>query len=88
MEEIGVHLRAREIKFNAQDQKVMCFPHIVNLSTGRVIEGLTRVLEDLPEDWEPPPFTCMEQSYSDAVTRDPVALGRSVIRAIRASGIQ
>jgi hypothetical protein len=62
MEEIGVHLRACKIKFNAQDQKVMCFLHVVNLSTGRVIKGLTRVLEDLPEDWEPPPFTCMEQS--------------------------
>lgn len=86
MEEIGRCLRTREIEFDSQDRKVMCFPHIVNLSSGRVIEGLTKVLEDVPEDWEPPPFTHTKQSYAEAVARDPIALGRAVVRAIRASG--
>jgi hypothetical protein len=79
MDEIGRHLRAHEIKFDAQDQKVMCFPHVMNLSSGRVIEGLTKVLEDVPEDWDLPPVTNAMQSYSDTVTRDPIALGRAVV---------
>jgi len=86
MEEIGRRLDARGIEFNAQDRKVMCFPHVVNLSSGRVIEGLTKALEDVPENWEPPALGSAEQSYADAVARDPIALGRAVVRAIRASG--
>ena len=65
---------------------VMCFPHVLNLSSGRVIERLTKVLEDIPEDWEPPPLVHINQSYADAVARDPIALGRAVVRAIQASG--
>lgn len=64
----------------------MCFSHIVNLSSGHVIEGLTRVLEDF-KDWEPPPHTHhTNQSYADTVTRDPIALGRAVVQVIQASG--
>jgi hypothetical protein len=86
MDEIEKCLRARDIEFDALDRKVMCFPHVVNLSSGRVIEGLTKVLEDDPEDWEPPAIISSKQSYADAVARDPIALGRAVVRAIRASG--
>jgi len=86
MEEIGRCLQSRGIEFNAQDRKVMCFPHVVNLSSGRVIEGLTKVLEDVPEHWEPPPVPDGKQSYAEAVARDPIALGRAIVRAIRASG--
>jgi hypothetical protein len=87
MEEIGRCFQAREIEFDAQDRKVMCFPHVVNLSTGRVIKGLTKVLEDASENWEPPPHSRhIDQSYEDAVARDPIALGRAVVRAIRSSG--
>ena len=86
MQEIDRCLRAREIGFDARDRKIMCFPHVLNLSSGRVIERLTKVLEDIPEDWEPPPLVHVNQSYADAVARDPIALGRAVVRAIRASG--
>ena len=86
MDEIERRFLVREIEFDAQDRKVMCFPHVVNLSSGRVIEGLTKVLEDDPEDWEPPTLISTKQSYADAVARDPIALGRAVVRAIRASG--
>ena len=85
MDEIEKRLRARDIEFDALDRKVMCFPHVVNLSSGRVIEGLTKVLDDDPEDWEPPAIISTNQSYADAVARDPIALGRAVVRAIRAS---
>jgi hypothetical protein len=86
MDEIEKRLQARDIEFDALDRKVMCFPHAVNLSSGRVIEGLTKVLDDYPDDWEPPAIMSTNQSYADAVARDPIALGRAVVRAIRASG--
>ena len=79
MDEIERHFLVREIEFNAQDRKVMCFPHVVNLSSGCVIEGLTKVLEDDPKDWEPPTLISTKQSYADAVARDPIALGRAVV---------
>jgi hypothetical protein len=47
---------------------------------------LTKALEDLPENWEPPTLKHAKQSYTDAVTCDPIALGCAVVRAIRASG--
>lgn len=86
MQEIAIRLHSYEIKFNGQDRKIMCFLHVVNLSSGRVIQGLTKVLEDLPENWEPPTLKHTKQSYTDAVARDPIALGRAVVQAIRASG--
>jgi hypothetical protein len=86
MQEIAVRLLSREIEFDGRDRKIMCFPHVVNLSSGRVIQGLTKALEDLPENWEPPTLKHAKQSYTDAVARDPIALGRAVVRAIRASG--
>ena len=89
IKEIDRRLQEREIRFDAQDRTIMCFPHVVNLSSGHVIEGLTRTkiseTEDVAEDWQPPPLLS-EQSYADAVARDPIALGRAVVRVIRASG--
>ena len=60
----------------------------MNLNSGHVIEGLTKVLEDDPKDWEPPTFISTKQSYTDTVARDPIALGHTVIQAIWASGSQ
>ena len=36
MDEIEKRLRARDIEFDALDRKVMCFPHVVNLSVQNV----------------------------------------------------
>lgn len=86
MQELAIRLHSREIEFDARDRKLMCFPHVVNLSSGRVILGLTKSREDLPENWEPETPIRTKQSYTDAVARDPIALGRAVVRAIRSSG--
>jgi hypothetical protein len=69
----------------------MCYAHIVNLSFGRVIEGTTGIdVAGHNKDWFspvlPPPNSPGEQSYADAVTRDPIALSRNVVRVIHASG--
>ena len=91
MQELEIMFRKREVDFDATDRHIMCYAHIVNLSSGRVIEGATGVdAADHDEDWcsplPPPPNSPNEQSYADAVARDPIALGRNVVRVIRASG--
>jgi hypothetical protein len=57
MREIERHLHERDIDFNAADRKVMCFGHVIDLSSGRVIDAFTkaRQLADENEDWSAPP---------------------------------
>jgi hypothetical protein len=88
MYELQRRLQEREIVFDAADRKVMCYAHIVNLSSGRVIAGLTKVAIDSDADWSGPPlpYSPTEQTYDEAIARDPISLGRTVVRIIRASG--
>ena len=37
MEELGVSLTGREIPFNPSNHYIMCFAHIIDLSSGQVI---------------------------------------------------
>jgi hypothetical protein len=81
MEDLGTLLHEHDIEFDAEDRRVMCFEHIVNLSSGQVITRLTKVLADSVNEWvmPPPPNAFGNQSYSDAVECDPVALGHGVV---------
>jgi hypothetical protein len=89
MTEIGKILRAREIEFDDKDRTIMCFPHVVSLSSGRIIQGITKVLQPKEvEKWEPSLRHVGDQSYAAAVARDPIALGREVVRVIQASGVR
>ena len=76
MTRIGNVLQTRDIDFDADDRHVMCFAHTVNLPAQRVISGMTLWNEELDI---PPP--------SD-VARNPVTIGRNVVRVIRASGLR
>lgn len=89
MQELERKCKERDIDFDAADRQVMCYEHVVNLSSSRVIEEATSVAAvDLDEDWSgpPPPNSPDQQSYDDAIARDPIVLGRNVVRIIRASG--
>jgi hypothetical protein len=94
MQELEIMFNERDIDFDAADRQIMCYRHIVNLSSGRVIEGATKAAAtattDCDEDCSgpPPPDLPGQQSYDDALARDPIALSRNVVRAIRASGTQ
>ena len=79
----------REIDFHHKNNRIMCFPHVINICTTHVIEGFTDpLLVDDTDEFTPrhrpedPGF----QTLEDAITRDPIALCRGTIRAIRASG--
>jgi hypothetical protein len=92
MREVERHLHERDINFDVADRKVMCFGHVIDLSSGRVIDAFTntRQLADENEDWSAPPAPNVpsRQTYEEAVARDPVAIGRTVVRVIRASGLR
>jgi hypothetical protein len=64
--------------FDASDWKVMCFGHVIDLASGRVISGVTDLGDRKPDI--PPPWNSNEQQC------DIVTLGRNVVWVIRASG--
>lgn len=83
MQELAKILNERDIPFDAADRKIMCYAHIVDLSSKRVIDNL-------PSNSEP------DDSNSDAAnsdedhvpTRNQVGHARSVVRAVRGSGMR
>jgi hypothetical protein len=74
MKAIESELAARDIPFDAADRHIMCYAHVVNLSSGRVIRNITGSDEDDSSD------------ESNATVSNPVTLARAVVRAIRLSG--
>jgi hypothetical protein len=85
MEELAKILLVQEIPrpFNAQDNCIMCFPHVVNICCQHVIRKFTNVeLTDGPETAPTPLPSHNNQSYDDAVRQDPIALGRNIVRVL------
>lgn len=82
-------LQARDIEFDSLDRRIMCFPHIINICCQHVITGFTNA--DLAEaaaafDPELPPTFPDQQTFEEAVGRDPVALGCNVVHVLQNSG--
>jgi hypothetical protein len=89
LQELARLLEEQDIVFDPVDHGVMCYAHVIDLSTGCVVDALTRKQTDNDDlSGLAQPNSSNEQTYDEAVARDPVALGRAVVRAIRASGIR
>jgi hypothetical protein len=89
LKELEVLLRSKGIDFDHLDRRIMCFPHVVNICCQHVISDFTNIeLSETAEDFVAalPAAIPQRQSYEDAVKRDPVALGRNIVRVMRASG--
>ncbi len=69
MEALERKLEAREIPFDAADRQIMCFAHVIDLTSGRVIRAV-------------------EGDNAASETSNPIGLGRTVVRSIRASGLR
>lgn len=79
MEGLKRKLSYRDIQLDASDRRIMCFAHVVDLSSGRVIQTVdpkTLRADDSDDDCD------------SAVPSNPISLARSVVRAIRASGMR
>jgi len=88
MEEYGRLLRTtRELDWDHENNRIMCFPHVINICSTHVIEGFTQ-LELVDDEFDPslPPRDPDHQTYDEAIARDPIVLCRAIIHAIRASG--
>jgi hypothetical protein len=76
----GLSLHGISTSFNTKDRRIMCFPHIVSICTGHMVdEATTTNYSDSIDDYS-------GDVDSDADGRDVVALCRNTVRAIRASG--
>src|SRR5882757_3151099 len=68
---------------------IRCFPHVINICCDHVISKITNA--SLIDSATPvvnlsPRSDPERQTFEDACKRDPIALGRDVVRALRASG--
>jgi hypothetical protein len=84
---LSLLLRACDIPFDAMEHKVMCYGHVVDLSSGCIIRGVTTNSADSVDNWNGPPLcNPATQTYEQALSRDPIALARTVVQVIRGSG--
>ena len=65
-----------------------CFPHVINICCQHILAEFTDVdLVDKEVFVGLAPHSSPErQTFQEAIKRDPIALGRAVVRSIRASG--
>lgn len=84
-------LQDRDIPFDPVDRQIRCFPHVINICVKHVIEEYALAnYQDVAELWVDLDTgkTIEKDDYLEALRRDPVALGRSIVRVIRASGLR
>ena len=93
MEELAKLLNTREIPFDTNDQRVMCFPHIINIICQHVIAKMS--CSEPPEhdndDGDDEKQTNVDNNLNAntrqaAYARDPIARCRKIIVAIHSSG--
>ena len=89
MQELDRLIRAHEIPFNAQDRKIMCYSHVIDLSSGRVIKGLSRAnIHSDTSDWDADDLLLLtEPTYTDAIACDTISHAHTVVRVIRGLGM-
>jgi hypothetical protein len=86
----------REItSFNAKDNRIMCFPHTINIAVQHVLTEMSSArapenddddFEDLTDAADADKGRGYEQTFEAACAQDPIARLRKIVMAIRASG--
>jgi len=66
-------LTKRDIAFNVEDHRIMCFAHVVDLCSGCVIHAASDGVE---------PGNDGSSSDSNATISNPIALARTVVQVI------
>jgi len=85
--------KEREIPFDAKNNRINCFPHIINIVAQHVIKKISRSVAADADDafvFEEPRNSDLNReppnSFKEACASDPLARIRRIIVAIRASG--
>ncbi|KAH7918398.1 hypothetical protein BV22DRAFT_1024651 [Leucogyrophana mollusca] len=78
----------REIHFDPDDNRIPCFPHIVNICVKHTIDEYTNAdFTAIADTWvNMLGVRVNKEEYVAALRNDPVALGRDIVHVIRASG--
>ncbi|KAH7903783.1 ribonuclease H-like domain-containing protein [Hygrophoropsis aurantiaca] len=78
----------REIRFDPSDNRIPCFPHMLNLCVKHVIdEYKTANFTEVDETWNNMlDVPVKKEEYLTALQHDPIALARELVRVVRASG--
>jgi hypothetical protein len=85
----------REIfSFDAKDNRIMCFPHIINIAVQHVLKKMSAIeapesdddFEELIDNSNADEGRGFGQSYEAACAQDPIARIRKIVMAIRTSG--
>ena len=79
MQVLEMILKSHEIDFNAKDRRIMCFAHVINICSGRVIHTVSHGVADEDD-------ASSSTSDDDIVASDPIELAHAVVRVIRGSG--
>jgi hypothetical protein len=88
-------LSEREIvSFDAKDNRIMCFPHTINIAVQNVLKKMSSVeppeeddtFEDLISTASGEEGRGFGQSFEDACAQDPISRLRNIVMAIRSSG--
>jgi len=87
MAELQMMLTSHDIAFNANEHRVMCFAHIINLCSGQVVHATTNGVED-----KDAPFSSDDDSNSPSSSYDiphapnPIEAACTAVQAIWGSG--
>lgn len=90
MRELSRLLGDRQIDFDAVDRRITCFPHVINICSRHIVdEYVSADFESIDEAWVDTFGNEIDKdAYVEAVQRDPIALGRDIVRTIRASSLR
>lgn len=90
MQELEILLSERDIEFDARDRQIRCFPHIIHICVRHVIDSFSAsTFEEIAHNWvDIFPNNADRQRYAAAVKKDPIKRGRSIVIAVRGSGLR
>lgn len=83
--------RELPLEFQAQDRRIMCFPHVINICVQHVLDSFSDPdLEKVALAWVDAfdDDAVDKDLYIEAVKKNPLVLGRVIVRVIRASGLR
>lgn len=80
MRHLETMLGDRDIAFDAVDRKIMCFAHVVDLSSKQVTRNADNTVDDDGDG-------SLESDEETAIS-GPITRGRNVVRVIRGSGMR
>jgi hypothetical protein len=92
MQKLETLFAEREIPFDAKQNWINCFPHIINIVAQHVIKKVSNLIAADADDafvfeaQNPDPNRIAPETFEDACASDPLGRIRKIIVAIHASG--